>query len=444
MLGFMHTHTWPDGRVLPCCAGDINAPNQLGNVYETPWDQIWNGTEYTKLRADMLNDRENPLCKYCYDTEKLRGHSMRTNMNATFAHLYDNILATVDDASGYCGSDKLYYMDFRFSNLCNQACITCGHDLSSSWYDLLQDMNPGSRIERPKFLIAGNKANPYPEIINNSIDDVEVIYFAGGEPLLVPEHWQILEQLIANGRAKDVSLRYSTNLGTLKYKGKHVLDYWNKFKTVNVAASVDEVGDRFHYIRWPADWSKISSNIKSIVDSWDKSGNLTHELTFSPVISIMNAHRLREMVEQWGNEGLIQENSIYSQNTFETLLLDNILRGPAQFYTGNAPDWWWEETLLPKLDEFEQWYKQTIIRHKGNATVKERAGEIITHGLDAIRNTRNLDVKSVNSETGRPGNFDVNFWIDWIGRADRARNSSWAKTFPELSWMLKEDWRKNA
>jgi hypothetical protein len=444
MLGFMHSHTWPDGRVLPCCAGDINAPNQLGNVYETPWSDIWNGQEYTKLRADMLAEQENPLCKYCYDTEKLRGHSMRTNMNATFAHLYDNILATVDDASGYCGSDKLYYMDFRFSNLCNQACITCGHDLSSSWYDLLHDMNPEGKVERPKFLIAGNKANPYPAIIDNSINEVEVIYFAGGEPLLVPEHWQILEQLIDNGRAKDVSLRYSTNLGTLKYKGKHVLDYWNKFKTVNVAASVDEVSDRFHYIRWPAEWAKISSNIKSIVDSWDRPGNQTHELTFSPVISLMNAHRLKDMVEQWGNEGLIQQNMLYNKNTFETLLLDNILRGPAQFYTGNAPDWWWEETLLPKLDEFERWYKQTIIRHKHDPATRTNAEQIVKHGIDAIRNTRNLDVKSVNSDTGRPGNFDVNFWIDWLGRVDGARKTKWAETFPELAWMINQDWRKNA
>jgi hypothetical protein len=138
------------------------------------------------------------------------------------------------------------------------------------------------------------------------------------------------------------------------------------------------------------------------------------------------------MVEQWGNEGLIQQNMLYNKNTFETLLLDNILRGPAQFYTGNAPDWWWEETLLPKLDEFERWYKQTIIRHKHDPATRTNAEQIVKHGLDAIRNTRNLDVKSVNSDTGRPGNFDVNFWIDWLGRVDGARKTKWAETFPEL------------
>lgn len=442
MLGFVHSHTWPDGRVLPCCAGDINAPQQLGNIYEQSWPDIWNGDAYRELRRNMLDGVEHSLCRYCYDTEKMRDNSMRTNMNNTFGHLYDSVMSTVDDASGYCGSDKLYYLDFRFSNLCNQACITCGHDLSSSWYDLQTDMDPDKNVpDRSKFLIAGNKENPYPAILENSMDSVEVCYFAGGEPLLVPEHWQILEKLIENGRAKDVSLRYSTNLSTLQNKGRHVLDYWKHFKIVNVAGSIDEVGERFHYIRWPADWRRISKNIKGIVDAWNQLPGDSHEMTFSPVVSIMNAHRLKDIVEQWGNEGLLQ-NTIYINNTFEQLLLDNILRGPAQFYTGNAPDWWWEEHLEPSLDTFQRWFDQNITRHKRNEHIKAESKRIIDTGIKAIKSTRNLDVKSVNSQTGRPGAFDVTYWIDWINRADRARKTSWAETFPELAWMLKEDWRR--
>ena len=275
------------------------------------------------------------------------------------------------------------------------------------------------------------------------MDAVEVCYFAGGEPLLVPEHWQILERLIENGRAKDVSLRYSSNLSTLQYKGKHVLDYWRHFQTVNVAASIDEVGDRFHYIRWPADWKRISKNVRGIVDAWNGVPNPSNVLTFSPVISIMNAHRLRDIVETWGNEGLIQD-AIYSNNTFEHLFLDNILRGPAQFYTGNAPDWYWDEVLEPKLDEFERYFTFHFSRHKTSPELKANSEQILRSGIQAIRNTRNLAVNSVNSETGRPGQFDVKYWIDWITRADRARKTSWAETFPELAWMLNEDWRKNA
>ena len=446
MLGFMHSHTWPDGRVLPCCAGDINADTKLGNIYEVLdfSKDIWNGAEYQQLRLNMLRGEKNALCKYCYDTEDLRGSSMRTNMNETFAHLYDNIMATVDDASGYCGSDKMYYMDFRFSNLCNQACITCGHDLSSSWYELQSDMYPEHKPERPKFLVATKRhINPYDKIIDNSIDDVEVIYFAGGEPLLVPEHWQILERLVANGRAKHVSLRYSTNLSTLKYKGKHVLDYWNKFGSVTVSASVDEVGDRFNYIRWPGDWSKISANIKTIHDAWcNPYPSHTHQITFGPVISLMNAHRLKDMVECWKNEGLLEAS--YSSMTLENGLMDNILRGPAQFYLGNAPEWWWEEKLLPSLDYFERWYRDHMTRHKKPNFKSTNIDDLITRGLNGIKATRELQVNSVTSATGRPGKFDKKHWIDWIGRADRARKTDWSTTFPELAWMLNEDWDKRA
>ena len=92
-----------------------------------------------------------------------------------------------------------------------------------------------------------------------------------------------------------------------------------------------------------------------------------------------------------------------------------------------------------------------MTRHKRINHVKDTptvlrntASNLITRGIDSIKATREVQVNSVTSDTGRPGKFDKKHWIDWIGRADRARKTDWATTFPELTWMLNEDWDTRA
>ena len=135
MLGLLHTYVSPDGNVMPCCVGDT-LQKPLGNINKvSSWDEIWNGEEYKQFRKNMIDGVENPICSGCYDTEKFASESSRTHRNNVYADEYDHYISHLLP-SGEMTTDKLKYMDFRFSNRCNQACITCGHGLSSKWYDL--------------------------------------------------------------------------------------------------------------------------------------------------------------------------------------------------------------------------------------------------------------------------------------------------------------------
>ena len=93
-----------------------------------------------------------------------------------------------------------------------------------------------------------------PDPMISQYDNVEKIYFAGGEPLIMPEHFQLLTKLIETGRSKNVTLIYNTNCTILDYKGNNLLDLWKNFKWVNIGASIDAMGTRIEYIRKGTRW----------------------------------------------------------------------------------------------------------------------------------------------------------------------------------------------
>ena len=109
--------------------------------------------------------------------------------------------------------------------------------------------------------------DPYPKIDMDMVRDnieplydiVEECYFAGGEPMIMDHHYEILQELIKRGRT-DVRIRYNTNFSTLKYKGINVLDLWEKFDDVNVMISIDGIGERGELVRNGFDWKRFKDN----------------------------------------------------------------------------------------------------------------------------------------------------------------------------------------
>jgi sulfatase maturation enzyme AslB (radical SAM superfamily) len=111
------------------------------------------------------------------------------------------------------------------------------------------------------------------------------MYFTGGEPLMSGEHWQLLEELIDSGRASNISLLYNTNLTTIKYKDKNIIDMWRQFNKVSIQCSIDAIGEPLEYIRSGTNWEKIKLNLEQLVSA---SQNSNIQITLSPVLSILN------------------------------------------------------------------------------------------------------------------------------------------------------------
>jgi hypothetical protein len=135
------------------------------------------------------------------------------------------------------------------------------------------------------------------------------IHFAGGEPLIMPEHWRILDLLVEREKF-DVDLRYSTNGTTLGTKKQNVLEYWKKFNYVHLSLSIDGAGDAFEHIRYKGKWNQTLENLKKIrqsgaVDYW-----------FHPTVSILNIFRITELHEELHKNDLIPLESVHPRRGF--------------------------------------------------------------------------------------------------------------------------------
>jgi len=200
---------------------------------------------------------------------------------------------------------EMTYWDIRFSNLCNLRCRTCGPTFSSQWYqDQTQLAGPEWARQNRVLNIAGRDKNDMWEQLIPHLDHVEKIYFAGGEPLLMEEHYNILDELERRGRF-DVKLIYNTNFTEVKLKDRLVFDYWKKFDSVAVGASLDAMGPRGEYIRKGTDWDQIERNREKMLE-------ICPDVDFyiSPTLSIMNALHLPDFHRNWADRGFIRPQDL--------------------------------------------------------------------------------------------------------------------------------------
>lgn len=291
MMPWIHLHAWPTGEAYPCCLGEGAHP--VGNLKQQTIAEVWNGEAYRAMRRNMLADQPSKECTRCYEQERMGFASMRNNTNRHFAQHIGEIEQTLPD--GTHPEMRFRYWDIRFSNLCNLKCRTCGGIFSSRWYDDETRLNGGKPM-RARVLYAGRTTMDVWEQMEDQIQYLEQIYFAGGEPLIMEEHYRILDKLLETGNTR-VRLVYNTNLTELRYKQKSVLDYWKQFPNVCVAASLDGMGKHAELIRSGTDWNAVEQNCADLVRECPHI-----DFMVSPTLSVMNAWHLPEfhryMVEQ--------------------------------------------------------------------------------------------------------------------------------------------------
>ncbi len=263
---WVHIHSWPNGQLLPCCLADYHVARgdaQFDNLNEMSIFDAMNSSGQKKTREQMLNGISPDICSRCtmHERENRDNVSMRGDYNRRFHN--ERTLDIVENHTLEDGTlTKLDVQDFdiRFGNICNLTCRMCGHNCSSSWYEETVQMNKdnGGDYLVPKFV--------YVELwddLKQYLDNVTSVYFAGGEPLLYKEHLQILDYFIEHGKT-DVHLRYNTNLTSLSYKGKDIVEYWKQFPNVGIGASIDGMENVVEYIRTGTKWPELRDNLARV------------------------------------------------------------------------------------------------------------------------------------------------------------------------------------
>ena len=301
MLPWIHMHGYPDGRAYPCCTSDYNHP--VGNFNEQSMREVWNGEPMKQVRCNMLNKTPSPHCKSCYEEESHGVHSMRNSFNKHFGHHIKEVLpATQSD--GTLDVFKFRYYDIRFSNLCNMKCRTCGDTFSSLWTEENKKRFDWA-VETPKVLYSGRTETDMLEQLDDHIPYVQQIYFAGGEPLIMPEHYKLVRTLI-DRKKFDVQLAYNTNFLKVDYGKHNILEDWKLFNSVSVGASLDIDGGRAEYMRKGTKWDTIVQNRRKMIE-------ICPDVDFyvSATISLYNVLTVADFHESWVNAGLIKAGDFH-------------------------------------------------------------------------------------------------------------------------------------
>ena len=317
MMPWTHMHLWPAGTTYPCCMSDPEFP--IGNTQEQSLQEIWNGEELRNIRMNMLQDKPSKECRRCYELEENGMSTLRTGSIGNYAHHWDKVEATSDDGSA--GDVNMAYMDIRFSNLCNLKCRSCGPQFSSSWFEDHKAIY--GKLNHPKILQVRDEMRSFLDELDPMLETVERVYWAGGEPLITKEHYNILDKWIAMGK-RDVSMDYTTNFTQMYYKKKTAFDYWNKFENVRVAASLDANHARGEYLRKNMVWGEVVQNRRTMIEQCP---HVYFELT--PTVSVYNVLNLPDFHKEWIEEGLLEPSNIRI----------NILLDPTYMRLSILPPW---------------------------------------------------------------------------------------------------------
>ena len=335
VLPWIHLNTWPNGNVYPCCLTDWR--EDIGNLKDNTLEELWNGDTMKSIRKDMLEGKQHHSCRKCYQQEKNTLDSSRTSSNRNFEHLIPTITENTHD-DGHNDDFKLLYWDFRFSNLCNMKCRMCGSFLSSKWYEDEVKLYGGSPLPKAIININDYSKKNIDTYLDEFVRNVEEIYFAGGEPLLMEEHYYILQKLVEVGNL-DVRLRYNTNLGYLKFKQFDNIELWKPFMerdyaNVTIFASIDGYGKNAEYSRKGTKWDIIEKNVKICLEN---------KVNFhvSCTTNIFNVLHVPEFIEHMKKLGVPHWN----------IHLNNILTNPHHYNINILPD------------DLKQEVKKRYIRH---------------------------------------------------------------------------------
>ena len=273
MHPFTGLATREDGAIQVCCRS-----HPIGFIQDAPLEYHWNSETITRIRRQVLRGERPKECEPCFSLEDQGVESLRQRHIAGVIpeariNLYPDALGKM--AHDFTMPFEIPTMELKLNNLCNLKCRMCHPGDSTSWndwseikefykdegkviYQLVEDHDLEKKPLLDKF-----EDNPnWWASLEKNLPYFRRVEFAGGEPLMDPQHYRILDMLAPYGH--QIEIKYATNLTMLGKSNRNIWEYWPKFKSVAVNVSIDGLGLSYEYIRGNASWAELVNNIKQI------------------------------------------------------------------------------------------------------------------------------------------------------------------------------------
>ena len=407
MHPFTGLATREDGAVQVCCRS-----HPIGFIQDETLEQIWNNKTMRRIRQQVLNSERPPECEPCFSLEDQGVESLRQRHIAgaipeARINLYPNALDKLAD--DYMMPFDIPTMEIKLNNLCNLKCRMCHPMDSTAWndwkeveefyikennimVDLINKHNLKIKPHLDKFEDNPNWWNSFEKLLPH----FRRVEFAGGEPLMDPQHYRILDMLAPYGH--QIEIKYATNLSILGKSNRTVWEYWPKFKSVAVNVSIDGVGSSYEYIRGNASWAELVNNIKQI----QTIPNITR-IVGAVAVQVSNVLVLDKMIEHFLEElGIIFYTNMVK---YPNVLSIQTLPGPLKDLAYNRL-----EAVKGRLHTFESL--------KNNTTLMQ-----ITQGqIQGIQNyLRANDLSHLWSDC-----------VEFNRRLDKSRDQSFTDVTPEF------------
>lgn len=246
-------------EISPCC----NSPTQLVQTVD-----FYNSDYLQKVRDSWTSGQWPTECFSCREAEDRQILSRRQGSNDWYTvHGLDNT------------NVELIRMDYNVGDLCNLACAICSPKFSSVWKKEL-----GINVNNRKTVF--NKVWKDLDLTN-----LKYIHFNGGEPLLSKEHVIFLHSV---PNKHEVHINYNTN-GTI-LPSDELLELWSRFKLVQIDFSIDDIGSRFEYQRYPAIWQSVKDNLQWYIDHCSHNTMFAVNITVSR-LNVSNIEKLNNWLQ---------------------------------------------------------------------------------------------------------------------------------------------------
>ena len=408
MHPFTGLATREDGAICACCRS-----HPVGNIQENTLEEIWNNDTMKRIRKQVLTGYRPPECEPCFSLEDQGVESLR--LRHVLGKIPEARIKLYPDAVSKMNSDysmpfEIPTMELKLNNLCNLKCRMCHPMDSTSWNDwskvkefyknegnIMYAIVEEHDLERKPFLDKFQDSPEWWASLEKLLPHFRRVEFAGGEPLMDPQHYRILDMLAPYGH--QIEIKYATNLSMLGKSNRTVWEYWPKFKSVAVNVSIDGIGDSYEYIRGNASWAELVNNIKQI-QSIPNISRIVGAVT----VQVSNVLILDKIIEYFLDDlGII----------FHTHRVEYPKLLSAQVLPANLRD-----LAIKRLEEVS-------LRIKDFKLVKERP-DLLEYTLDQIHD-------NINYLTARDQSNKWQDCVEFNRRLDKSRNQSFTDVTPEFT-----------
>lgn len=410
-----------NGDIRVCCQANVTKNRGVvrkedGTAYNAGVDDLneaRNAQLMKDIRKNMLSSKWSEECGRCRQEEenKLTSRRQYERVQWKFS-IVDALKSTKPDGSIDINKSPTRYYDLRFGNFCNLKCRMCGPSDSNAWFEdwlkltgknTFRDTSGEITIEEVNGkLCAADFDWPSSEMfwsqLENNIEYMEHVYFAGGEPMLIERHYEFLQKCIDSGYAEKIMLEYNTNGTTLPPR---VVKLWTQFKEVRLGVSIDGMGSVLEYQRHPVKWTKVLKNLKTI-DELPK--NIKAWIAFT-----VTAYNVEHMIDfmKWKLEksNFVKINS----SAIKPIITYHVAHNPPHLNIRVLPDEYKQE-ITQKFEDFVLWVaeknydrkyviaaesvKNGVCNYMNSESYNEQWDEFLnyTYSLDKIRNESIIEV----------------------------------------------------